>query len=113
MLKRNRRNRLAKFNSEDLVRVRSAKSIYHNLDSLNKRDGCLFMNQMIEYCGQQFKILKVVNNFFDEYRNKMFKTKSPLYILDGLTCDGQVESFEQKCDRTCYFFWHEEWLEKP
>ena len=112
MFRRNKNNRMAKFNSKDVVRVCSAESIFKNLDSFNKQDGCLFMNVMKEYCGQSFQVLKVVNNFFDEYRQKMFKTKSPLYILDSVICNGKVKSFEHICDRGCYLLWHEVWLEK-
>jgi len=95
----------------DIVRVRSKEKILQGLDPFNKLEGCLFMNQMWEYCGQDFKVVKVVNNLFDEYRYRMYKTRSPLYILDGLLCKGKVESFDHTCDRSCYLLWHEEWLE--
>ncbi|KPK78217.1 MAG: hypothetical protein AMJ79_00300 [Phycisphaerae bacterium SM23_30] len=94
------------------VNVRSAESISKTLDSFNKLDGCLFMKQMFQYCGQKYSILKVVKNFFDEYRYKMYKTRSPLYILDGLICDGDVDELAHRCDRSCYLLWHGNWLEK-
>jgi hypothetical protein len=31
-------------------------------------------------------------------------------ILDGVICNG-TEDFGP-CDRSCFFFWREEWLEK-
>lgn len=101
------------FTVGDIVKVRSAESIIQSIDSSKKIDGCLFMNQMWAYCGKQFKILKIVNNFFDEYRVKMFKTRATLYILDGLICDGNIESFDHRCDRSCYLLWHEKWLTMP
>jgi len=71
------------------------------------------MDQMWAYCGQKFKVLKIVNNFFDEYRVIMHKTRATLYILDGLICDGNIESFDHRCDRSCYLLWHENWLTIP
>jgi len=103
---------LPKLKAGDIVIVRPAESIRRSLDNFNKVDGCLFMNQMWEYCGQEYKALKVVNNFFDEYQDKMYKTRSPLYILDGIICDGIADEFQHRCDRSCYLLWHEEWLEK-
>ena len=104
--------RRPKFAIGNIIRVHSREEISKSLDRLNKHEGCLMMDQMWESCGQRFKVLKVVNNFFDEYQYKMYKPCSPLYILEGLICNGMVESFEQRCDRSCYLLWHEEWLDK-
>jgi hypothetical protein len=100
------------FAAGDAVKVRSRQEISKNVDSFDRLDGCLMMDQMWEFCGKGFKILKVVNNFFDEYVYKMYKVRSPLYILEGLICNGAVQSFEHGCDRSCYILWHEDWLEK-
>jgi len=112
MFKRNSQFKLPKFSIGDNVRVRSKEEILRNLSPINKLEGCLMMDQMWQFCGKGFKILKVVNNFFDEYQYKMYKVRSPLYILEGLICDGVVKSFEHGCDRSCYILWHEDWLEK-
>ena len=96
----------------DVVRIRSKENILKTLDYINKIEGCLFMEQMWEYCGSKFIVIKFVNNFFDEHKYKMFKTHSPLYILDGLICNGVVDTFDHRCDHSCYFLWHEKWLEK-
>jgi len=110
---RNRKNsNIHQYNIGDVVRVRSKENISKTLDTIDKLDGCLFMEQMWEYCDSKFKVIKVVNNFFDEHKYKMFKTLSPLYILDGLICDGNVDTFDHRCDHSCYFLWHEKWLEK-
>ena len=104
--------RKPKFAPGDTVKVRSRQEISKSVDSLGTLDGCLMMNQMWEFCGQGFKILKVVNNFFDEYQYKMYKVRSPLYTLESLICNGVVQSFGHKCDRSCYILWHEDWLER-
>jgi hypothetical protein len=109
---KNNQGRKPKFAAGEAVKVRPKQEISKSVDSLGKLDGCLMMGQMWEFCGQRFKILKVVDNFFDEYQYRMYKVRSPLYILDGLICNGVVKSFEHKCDRSCYILWHEDWLEK-
>jgi hypothetical protein len=109
---KNTQVRKPKFAGGDTVRVRSREEISKSVDSLGKLDGCLMMDQMWEYCDRSFKVLKVVNNFFDEYQYKMYKTRSPLYILEALICNGAVKSFDHTCDRSCYILWHEDWLEK-
>lgn len=113
MHNRKNRNPDAAFSEGDIARIRSAEDISQILDSSNKYDGCLFMSQMWRYCGQKFEVIKVVNNIFDEYKYRMYKTKSPLYILNGIICDGIADEFKHRCDRSCYLFWHEDWLERP
>lgn len=73
-------------------------------------DGCLFMPGMARFCGHILRIEKVVNNIYDEYQGKMFQTKNPLYILEQSICDGNSQEFPMRCDRTCFFLWHERWL---
>jgi hypothetical protein len=100
-----------KYAAGDIIRVKSKAEISENIDSMNKLDGCLFMNQMWDYCGMEFKIMRVVRHFFDEHQYKMYKPRAPLYLLKGSLCNGEVASFKHRCDHYCYFFWHEDWLE--
>lgn len=102
----------SQFSPGSNVRVKKKDEILKTLDPLNKREGCLFMGQMWEYCGREFKVSKRINSFFDEYQHQMLKTRVPLYILEGLICEGTTAAFNFQCDRSCYLFWHEEWLEK-
>ena len=111
MFKRDKQIRVPKFSIGDTVRVRSREKISQGLDSLGRLEGCLMMDQMWEYCGQKLNVIKVVNNVFDESQYKMFETRLPLYLLEGVICRGTVSSFEHKCDHSCYLLWHEEWLQ--
>jgi hypothetical protein len=113
LFRKNRDVKKAKFSAGDSVKIQSKEKIYQSLNSSNKLEGCFMMEEMWQYCGQHFKVLKVINNFFDEYQYRMYKPYSPLYILDGLICGGVVGSFGHRCDRSCYLLWHEEWLEGP
>ena len=101
--------RPAKFRIGDHILVASQETISGTLDSEKKLEGCLFMEQMYQYCGQEFTIMQVVNNI---YMDKFLKLRAPFYILDGLRCNGIVDSFEHQCDRTCNLLWHEAWLKK-
>lgn len=99
------------FKPGDLVRVRSKEEIQQTLDKKNKLDGCFFMDEMRQYCGTQQRVLKRVEGFFDEAELRMFKTRD-IVLLDGLNCSGKVSYFDTRCDRFCFFFWKEAWLEK-
>jgi hypothetical protein len=113
MERMNQQERLAKYREGDVVRVLSMESISRDLDELRRLDGCLFMEQMSDYCGQIFRVLKVVDNFFDEYQYRMYESRTPLYILEGLICAGETDTFKHRCDRSCYLPWDERWLERP
>ena len=93
----------------DRVRVKSKEEILATLDRRNRRQGLGFMDGMWKYCGQIHTVRKPVRKIVDEnvYREKAVRR---VVILDGLFCEGTA-AFPH-CDRTCYFFWKEVWLEK-
>ena len=98
-----------KFCQGQQVKVRPGDEIVRTLDTENKLDHCLFMEQMFQYCGQQFEIIKVIRNV---YHRKMLRALPLFYMLKDITCNGEVESFKHPCDRTCYLIWHEKWLDE-
>lgn len=93
----------------DRVRIRPKEEIMKTLDGWRRYRGCRFMDEMWQYCGGTYKVLKRVNYMLDERSMKMKKCKN-MVILNGLMCNGSWP-FEE-CDRSCYFFWKEAWLEK-
>ncbi|MBN1348942.1 hypothetical protein JXJ21_05995 [candidate division KSB1 bacterium] len=95
----------------DIVKVRSKEQIMKTLDKNNKHEGCSFMKEMWQYCGTNQTVLKKVEYFFDEGKNRMRRTRR-IVLLKGLHCSGEWPIFKQKCDRYCLFFWKEAWLEK-
>ena len=108
-----KQNQNSKFRVGESVMVKSRDKIFESLHPTAKAlDGCLFSEQMWNYCGSGHKVLKIVNAIFNEHRQRTFKTKSTLYILENLICDGIMDDFPHKCDRSCFLLWHEEWLEK-
>lgn len=97
------------FQSGDLVRVKTEKEIKSTLNHKGYLKGCGFMEEMYEYCGTTQHVLKPVERFVDERDLRIRKAKG-LVLLDGVVCYG-TENLG-RCDRNCYYFWREEWLEK-
>jgi hypothetical protein len=92
----------------DIVVILPREEIRQTLNQRNKLKGCTFMEEMWGYCDTKQRILKRVSTFFDERDYKMKKCKG-LVILDGVLCSG---TYFGTCDRSCFFFWREEWLKK-
>jgi hypothetical protein len=93
----------------DLVRVRSEEEIRATLNAWNEFKGCMFMDAQRQYCGTTQRVLKPVERFVDE-RDYRVKRAKGLILLDGLLCEGTPDY--GRCDRACFYFWREEWLEK-
>lgn len=99
----------AELQSGDLVRVRTLDEIKATLNHWGQLRGCSFAPEMEQYCGTTQQILKKVERFVDERDFKILRTRG-IYLLNEINCQG-VASLG-RCDRNCYFFWREEWLEK-
>jgi hypothetical protein len=93
----------------DLVRVRSKDEIQATLNSWNQLKGCSFMEEMLPYCNTRQRVFKRIEKFLDE-RDYLMKTTRGIVILEGVFCQGTKDF--GVCDRTCFYFWREEWLEK-
>lgn len=97
------------FKKGDLVKVRSAKEITSTLDPFKELKGCAFLPNMYQYCGTEQRVLKSMQYFMDE-RDYKLKTVRGVILLENVTCIGA--SAFGACDRCCFLFWREEWLEK-
>ena len=95
----------------DHVKVKSKKEIFDTLDKDHRFEGCAFMDEMAQYCGTEQIVYRKINNFFDERLCKFFKAKG-IVLLEGITCSGKLSIAGPVCDRSCYLFWKEAWLEK-
>ena len=93
----------------DWVRVRSKEDIQTTLNPWNELRGCGFMSEMWQYCGTIQRVLKPVERFVDE-RDYSIRKARGVVLLEGITCNGT--EFYGKCDRSCFLFWREEWLER-
>jgi len=100
---------VAALKPRDLVRIRSREEIQATLDRWNQLKGCSFMEEMWLYCGTIQRVYKRVERFMDE-RDYLVKRCKGIVLLEGVICEG-TKDFGQ-CDRSCFYFWKEEWLEK-
>jgi hypothetical protein len=98
-----------KLQAGDRVRVRSEEEIQATLNHWRQLKGCTFMPEMAPYCGTTQRVVKRMERFVDE-RDLRVKRVRGIILLEGLHCQGTAEF--GPCDRCCYYFWREEWLEK-
>jgi hypothetical protein len=93
----------------DTVWVRSQEEIRDSLTPWNELRGCGFMDEMAAYCNTRQRVFKRVEKFLDE-RDYLLKKANGIIILENVFCAG-TKAFGP-CDRSCFYFWREEWLEK-
>ena len=93
----------------DRVRVKSREEIRATLDRWNGLKGTSFMEEMWPYSGTTQRVMKRIDRFLDE-RDYRMKRCRDMVFLEGVMCEGTKDY--GKCDRSCFFFWREEWLEK-
>lgn len=67
------------------------------------------MEEMEPYCNTKQRVFKRVNQFLDE-RDYRLKKCQGILLLEGILCQGTRDF--GPCDRFCFFFWREEWLER-
>jgi hypothetical protein len=93
----------------DWVKVRPLDEVQDTLNHWRQLKGCTFMPEMADYCGTRQRVLKPMQRFVDE-RDLRVKRSTGIVLLEGVMCEGTADF--GKCDRSCFYFWREEWLEK-
>jgi hypothetical protein len=93
----------------DYVKVKSKDEIKALINARNELKGCTFMDEMWVYSGTTQRVFKRVERFMDE-RDYRVKRANGLVLLENVYCEGT--GILGRCDRSCFFFWREEWLEK-
>lgn len=93
----------------DWVRVRPLEEIEDTLNHWKQVRGCAFMPEMAKYCGTIQRVIKSMKMFVDE-RDLKIKKSNGIILLEGAKCQGTSDF--GSCDRSCFHFWREEWLEK-
>ncbi len=101
---------ISAFRPGDLVRIRSRAEIDATLNRWGQLKGCTFMpSEMTPYCNTIQRVFKPMERFVDE-RDYHVKKASGIILLESVHCQGTTDY--GRCDRSCFFFWREEWLEK-
>jgi hypothetical protein len=93
----------------DLVRVRTREEIQATLNANGWLRGCKFMPEMAQFCGTTQRVFKPVNRFLNECDYTVRKTRG-IVLLENVFCQGVAGAGE--CDRSCFYFWRVEWLER-
>jgi hypothetical protein len=102
--------KLSRYRVGELVEVRGEQEILDTLD----QNGCLaampFMPEMLQYCGQRFRVCAVAHKTCDTAHKtwKGRRLQSTVH-LEGLSCDGSAHG---GCEAECNLFWKDDWL-KP
>ena len=93
------------------VRVRPLAEIEATLDDQDCLGGLSFMPAMADFCGGSYRVFKSVHLVYDECGKVMRKVRHCV-ILEGVICDGSRQWHKEGCDRSCFYFWKEQWLER-
>src|SRR5215510_3670367 len=101
-----------KFKTGDWVQVKSAKEIAQTLDQEGTLNGLPFMSEMVNYCGQRFRILRYARKACVEYPGFTYQIREvggeDAVVLEGLRCSGDDHDC---CGRACVLLWKTSWLE--
>lgn len=99
-----------RFKEGDIVRVLTLEELRPLMDEHRRTEGLTFMAGMEKYCNKRLMVKKRVRTIFDERAWKMLKIKNT-YILEGAICDSRGLYDKEGCDRCCFYFWKDVWLE--
>ena len=91
----------------ELVQVKSEAEIMATLDEHGRCRGLAFLPEMSQHIGARLRVLKRVEQIFLEESRQGRKTRNTV-LLEGVNCQG----IGIGCDRSCFLFWREAWLER-
>jgi CelD/BcsL family acetyltransferase involved in cellulose biosynthesis len=94
------------------VEVRSPEEIKQTLDGNWKNRGLVLEREMLDYCGQRFRVLSRVNRLIDEKSGILRELKNECIVLEGTYCRGLRNRTRLFCPRAPYYFWREAWLRR-
>jgi hypothetical protein len=93
----------------DWVRIKSKAEILRTLDADGRLDNLPLMPQMLDFCGQKFRVAKRAHKTCDTVNRTGGRSLPATVHLDDLRCDGNAYG---GCQASCLLFWKEAWLER-
>jgi len=95
------------------VRVKTFEDVQKTLDMNGKYQGLAFTPVMKKFCGGSYRVVRRVERAFDERKWKLSRLRN-VVILEGVYCDGAggIQKEWDGCDRMCFIWWKEAWLER-
>ena len=100
--------RSAKLSAGEWVEVRSKTEILMTLDEHGRLEGLPFMPEMLEFCGQRFRVAKRAHKTCDPPDAGGRRMEHAVH-LEGVRCNGSAHG---DCQARCLIFWKEAWLRK-
>ncbi len=100
-------SRILNLQAGEMVRVKSYEDILRTLDKNGTHHGLAFTFEMRDYCGQILRVFKRVERLYNEYTHVQRSVRNTV-LLEGVYCKGAGFG----CDRCCFHFWREAWLER-
>jgi hypothetical protein len=91
------------------VEVRPLGEILSTLDDSYALDGLPFMPEMVQYCGQRFRVYKSAHKTCDTIHEYAIRRMADAVHLEGLRCNGAAHG---GCEAGCLLFWKEAWLKR-
>ncbi len=95
------------FTVGDVVEVRSAAEIVATLDATGRLEGLPFMPEMLQFCGQRFRVFRRADKTCDTISPVAMRRMHSAVHLEGVRCDGQAHG---GCQASCLIFWKDAWL---
>jgi hypothetical protein len=93
----------------ELVEVRSEPEILATLDENGELENLPFMPEMLQFCGQRFRVDKLALKLCDTINwTGMYRMRNAVH-LQGVRCDGQAHG---GCQAGCLVYWKEAWLKR-
>lgn len=92
----------------ELVEVRSREEILATLDERGWLEGLPLMPEMLQYCGQVFRVYKRADKTCDTVVPWSMRRMVNSVHLE-LRCDGSAHG---GCEAGCLIFWKEAWLKR-
>jgi hypothetical protein len=93
----------------ELAEVRSELEILATLDEHGELENLPFMPEMLQFCGQQFRVGKLALKLCDTINWTGIHRMRHAVHLQGVRCDGQAHG---GCQAGCLVYWKEAWLKR-
>src|SRR2546429_350400 len=93
----------------EIVEVRSENEILATLDDAARLDNVPFMPEMLQYCGERFRVFRRSDKTCDNIGEWSIRRMEDTVHLEGLRCDGSAHG---GCEAACLIFWKEAWLKR-
>ena len=104
-----REHKSLKLKAGEWVEVRSREEILATLDERGCLENMPFMPEMLQYCGQRFRVYKRAHKTCDYLQDWNLRRVDDAVHLEGGRCDGAGHG---GCEAGCLIFWKEAWLKR-